>query len=73
FAAETGTAGLIGRERAFANGLVMRHVRDSLIISPPLVITKAEIDTLIDRAARVLDETHAELQAQGLMVAGARP
>jgi putrescine aminotransferase len=51
----------------------MRHVRDSLIISPPLVITKAEIDTLIDRAARVLDETHAELQAQGLMVAGARP
>jgi putrescine aminotransferase len=73
FAAETGTAGLIGRERAFANGLVMRHVRDSLIVAPPLVISKAEIDTLIDRAARVLDETHAELQAQGLMVAGARP
>ena len=72
FAAETGTAGTIGRERAFANGLVMRHVRDSLIVAPPLSISKAEIDTLVDRAARVLDETHAELQRQGLMVAGAR-
>ncbi|RMD46821.1 MAG: aminotransferase class III-fold pyridoxal phosphate-dependent enzyme, partial [Alphaproteobacteria bacterium] len=35
FAAPAGTVGLIGRERAIANGLVMRHVGDSLIIAPP--------------------------------------
>ncbi|MCB1340463.1 MAG: aspartate aminotransferase family protein, partial [Pseudooceanicola sp.] len=37
FAAEEGTVGLICRERCFANGLVMRHVGDRMIISPPLV------------------------------------
>ncbi len=70
FAAPRGTVGLIGRERSFANNLIMRHVGDRLIIAPPLVLSKADIDTLIERAARVLDETHAEARAQGLLVAG---
>ena len=34
FAADAGTAGLICREHCFANGLVMRHVGDTMIISP---------------------------------------
>ncbi len=54
FAAEAGTVGLICRELCFANGLVMRHVGDRMIISPPLVITEDEIDTAgrtgLDRA-----------------------
>ena len=45
----------------------MRHVGDRMIISPPLVITPAEIDTLIERATRALDETHALARDQGLM------
>lgn len=69
FAAGPGTAGLICRDRCFANNLIMRHVGDRMIISPPLVITKAEIDTLIERATRSLDETLARLEADGLMVA----
>jgi len=69
FAAGTGTAGLRCRERCFANDLVMRHVGDRMIIAPPLVISKSEIDTLIDRAVQALDETLAELRAEGLMVA----
>ena len=70
FAADAGTVGYICRERCFANNLVMRHVGDRMIISPPLVLSKDEIDTLIDRATRSLDECHAELKKQGLMVAG---
>jgi putrescine aminotransferase len=70
FAAERGTAGLRCRERCFANNLVMRHVGDSMIVSPPLVITPAEIDLLVERAWRSLDETLAGLRADGLMVAG---
>ncbi|EPX83375.1 aspartate aminotransferase family protein [Salipiger mucosus] len=72
FAADAGTAGYICRERCFANNLVMRHVGDRMIVSPPLVISKEEIDTLIERARRSLDEAHAQLTEQGLMVAGQR-
>jgi putrescine aminotransferase len=45
----------------------MRHVRDQMIICPPLCITKDEVDTLIERAVKSLDQTHADLKAQGLM------
>lgn len=68
--AEAGTAGFICRERCFANNLVMRHVGDRMIISPPLVITPAEIDMLISRARKALDECYAELQKRDLLNAG---
>lgn len=44
-------------------------VSDRMAISPPLVISRAEIDLLIDRAVQALDLTHAELQAEGMMKA----
>ena len=69
FEADEGTVGFICRERCFANNLVMRHVGDRMIISPPLVITKDEIDTLIARARQSLDECHERLKAAGLMKA----
>ena len=57
FAAEAGTVGLRARERAFANDLVMRHVGDRMIIAPPLVISKSEIDELVEKARKCLDLT----------------
>ncbi|SHL75581.1 putrescine aminotransferase [Roseovarius marisflavi] len=69
FAADAGTAGYICRERCFANSLVMRHVGDRMIISPPLVITKEEIDTLAERAWASLDQAAAKLKEDGLMKA----
>ncbi len=70
FASPAGTVGLICRERCFANGLVMRHVGDRMIVAPPLVITPEEIDLLIERAVQSLDETLAKLREDGLMKAG---
>ncbi len=70
FAADAGTVGMICRTRCFANGLVMRHVGDRMIIAPPLVISKAEIDTLIERATRALDETYELIKADGLYKVG---
>jgi putrescine aminotransferase len=67
FAAEAGTVGFITRERCFANNLIMRHVYDRMIISPPLVISKEEIDTLIDRAWTSLDQSMEQVKAEGLM------
>ena len=66
FKSATGTVGLIAREFAFETGLVMRHVRDTLIISPPLIITKSEIDLLVARAHEVLDKTLAHIKANGI-------
>ncbi len=70
FAAPAGTVGLITRDRSFANGLIMRHVGDRMIISPPLILQPADIDQLIDRATRALDEAFALAKAEGLVVAG---
>ena len=70
FASEAGTVGYRTRERCFANNLIMRHVGDRMIIAPPLVITPAEIDILIERAKKSLDESYASLKADGLFVAG---
>jgi putrescine aminotransferase len=67
FAADVGTVGYICRERCFANNLVMRHVGDRMIISPPLVMTTDEIDLLIERARKSLDECYAALQEQDLL------
>ncbi|WP_445398051.1 aspartate aminotransferase family protein [Zobellella sp. An-6] len=54
-------AGLICREHCFDLGLVMRAVGDTMIISPPLVITRAEIDELVDKARQALDLTYQTL------------
>jgi putrescine aminotransferase len=69
FATPAGTVGYRCRERCFANNLVMRHVGDRMIISPPLVITPAEIDVLIERATKSLDECYAGLKSDGLLKA----
>ena len=65
--AKRGRWALRCRERCFANGLVMRHVGDRMIIAPPLVITPDEIDTLVERARKSLDECYAGLKADGLL------
>ncbi|MET0281955.1 MAG: aspartate aminotransferase family protein [Steroidobacteraceae bacterium] len=53
------------RDNAILNGLVMRATRDTMIIAPPLVITKAQIDELVEKAWRTLDQTLAGLQQDG--------
>jgi len=62
-----GTAGTICRDISFKNGLVMRAVRDSMIISPPLVISHEEIDELARRVEKTLDDTLVALRKEGMM------
>ena len=44
------------RDLSLANGLVMRTVRDSIIIAPPLIISKEQIDELIGKVGKTLDD-----------------
>ncbi|THH35330.1 aspartate aminotransferase family protein [Aliishimia ponticola] len=71
FATPEGTVGLICRENSFANNLVMRHVGDRMVISPPLVITPDEIKILITRARKALDDTYAHLKANDMLKSAA--
>ncbi|MFK7944050.1 MAG: aspartate aminotransferase family protein [Paracoccaceae bacterium] len=50
-------AGALCRDHAISEGLVMRAVGDTMIISPPLTISRDEIDMLVTRARTALDET----------------
>lgn len=54
---DQGTAGTVCRDFCFDNGLVMRAVGDTMIISPPLIISKTEIDELVGKAWKCLDLT----------------
>lgn len=64
-----GEVGALARDTSFDNGLVMRAVRDSLIISPPLVLSHEEADDLVARAERTLDETWSALKKDGRVAA----
>lgn len=57
------------REHCFNNNLVMRHVGDRMIISPPLVITPEEIDVFAKRAKQALDATYKDLKDKGMLKA----
>jgi putrescine---pyruvate transaminase len=62
-----GKVGTIARDHSFANGLVMRAVRDSLILSPPLTLTEEEATELASTAKKTLDDTWKTLKADGLI------
>ena len=56
-----GRVGTLCRDHCFANGLVMRAVRDGMVLSPPLIIETPQIDELIDKARLCLDLTAKDL------------
>lgn len=67
FPGDPGKAGLLCRERSFANGLIMRSVGDTMVVAPPLIISDAELDELVTLARQTLDDTVPVLQSEGLL------
>jgi putrescine aminotransferase len=45
------------RDLCTDNGVVVRAVRDVIVLSPPLIISRDEIDVLVNTLAQCLDET----------------
>ena len=64
FAADAGI-GMVCRGHCFANGLVMRAVGPRMIIAPPLVISRAQIDEMVALIRRCLDLTLADVRRAG--------
>jgi putrescine aminotransferase len=61
FFRDRGTVGLICRDHCFKNGLIMRAVRDTMILAPPLVMTKEDVDELVEKARRCIDLTARDI------------
>jgi len=58
---DTGAVGVICRDHAIQRGLMMRAVRDAMILSPPLSYTRDDIDATVRIAAAALDATADQL------------
>ena len=56
-----GAVGTACKNHCVANGLIMRATRDVMVMSPPLIISREEIDIMMDRARKALDATAAEI------------
>jgi putrescine aminotransferase len=57
--------GMVCRGHCFGNGLIMRAVGDRMIIAPPLVISRAQVDEMMSLIRLALDRTLADVQAKG--------
>jgi putrescine aminotransferase len=60
------SVGMLCRGHCFRNGLIMRAVGDRMIVAPPLVITRAQIDEMVALIRQCLDLTLADLHERGL-------
>jgi putrescine---pyruvate transaminase len=57
--------GMVCRGYMFRNGVIMRAVGDRMIIAPPLVITRGQIDEMIGLIGKCLDQTLEDLKKRG--------
>ena len=53
--------GTICRNLSIDNGLVMRAVGDTMVVSPPLILSHSEADELVEKAWQALDKTQAQV------------
>lgn len=63
FTGKEGVAGPIVRDLCIKNGLMVRGIRDSIVMCPPLVITEQQINDMIDIIERSLIEAEPQLRA----------
>jgi putrescine---pyruvate transaminase len=49
------------RNHCLANGLMMRAIRDTMVLSPPLLASEAEIDEIVAKAKVAIDLTAGDL------------
>ena len=58
---DRGAVGQMCRDFALRNGLILRATNDAMLLSPPLIITRDQIDEMFDKTWKALDQTAAAL------------
>ena len=61
---DSGRVGTICRDHCFKNNLVMRACWDTMVLAPPFIISKKEIDEIARLARMALDATYAEVKSE---------
>ncbi len=61
-----GQVGAYLTQRAQEHGLIVRNLIDTVAICPPMIITEEQIETMLERFGKALDETAAWVAEQGL-------
>lgn len=53
--------GTLCRDECTASGLIARACGNRIVLSPPLIISRAEVDVLVDRLRTALDRTYSQV------------
>lgn len=61
---KAGRVGAICRDHCIQNGLMMRATRDTMLFSPPLSITEAEIDLFVAMVKTSVEQTYADVRSE---------
>jgi putrescine aminotransferase len=61
---ESGRVGTICRDHCFNEGLIMRACWDTMVLAPPFVVSKKEIDEIVKLARKALDKTYADVKGE---------
>ncbi len=64
FFEKNGRVGGICRDFCFANGVIMRAVRDTMVFSPPLTINDDEIDMMVELAKKSIGQTYDAVKSE---------
>ncbi|MCP3706099.1 aspartate aminotransferase family protein [Paraburkholderia sp. CNPSo 3274] len=59
--ANGGDVGTLCRDFCFNGNLIMRATGDRMLLSPPLVVTRGEIDEIVSKAKKAVDATAQQL------------
>lgn len=59
-----GSAAVVVRDHAIAQGMMMRATGDTMILSPPLIWTRAHVDMAMERIVRALNLAEADLASR---------
>jgi putrescine aminotransferase len=65
FGGAEGTAGPIVRDLCISGGLMVRGIRDSIVMCPPLIISNQQIDEMVAIIRSALDTAEPRLRAIG--------
>ncbi len=59
---EDGAAGVACRDACADNGLIMRAVGDAMIMCPPLIISRPQVDEMVEKIGLSLDQAYTSLK-----------
>jgi putrescine aminotransferase len=63
FGGKEGNAGPVVRDHCITNGLMVRGIRDTIVMCPPLIITHQQIDDMVEIIGKSLDSAMPTLRA----------